>query len=893
MVSPLVLWQHRAVLVSVLVSGFLVTLSASSGPLMTTATASAALKDKLVALSPLATGVEVAGLAGTSDRASAAAALAHDLSLQPPVLTLEAPAIPATTNGASDVPPSSSVLSVRSANGDIPVKLLARTGFRDHIQMLAETSRDGVWISDMTAQSAQVKPGGKIRLAYVEREGSRLVSLRVKGIYRALDRGTPDASWANFLPQILLQGADPPPPARFIFMTDATFASTVRALGDVPVAGTEEMAIDPAGVTLAKARTLTKRIAALNASLPQSARGHALGCSMVQGPAAGETVSSCVVTSSLQSAVAVADQSAGAISPVAALLSIVGAGVALAVGASAGLFLVRRRRAEAALLFARGESVGFFAARTAIELFVPLAVGSATGFGVALALTGSFAPSGSLDGATITSAAVRATIATALALALACGAAASGFLRLYETGTRGVQRRWLVWEVPLLAVAAWLLHDVQHGGGVVRNTASNASHPTLVVFLLPLLLVAGVAGLLTRVLRAFLRRRPGRADRLPLAVFFALRRLAGAGAVLPALVVVAGVAAGAFFYAQALNQSLTRAVAEKAAIAYGGDVQGLVSSTTPTPRGFDFPLTTVDYANQTATLGSESGPQSDVLAVDGKTLGSVIHWYSDWGRDPRPLLRSLDATSGPLAAIANTLVPAATTAVWVSGVRVPIRIVARVRAFPGMSAGLPLVVLSRDGLAAAAKRAHVYTILTDVQTYAWANGPTAQVSAALARPPLNAWYLTGADDFRGDPDVKLAQRTFGYMRLIARIAAALVLIGLLLYAQARQRSQAIASAFMGRMGLRRAAEVGSLTLELAAILLAAAAIGGAVALAAAGPIIGHIDPLPDSPPVPSLAIPTGSIVASAAGIIVFAFIVALVTNWVSRRTDMSEALRVV
>ena len=187
--------------------------------------------------------------------------------------------MPPTTNGASDLPPSSSVLSVRSRNGDIPVKLLTQRGFRNHIHVLAETSGDGLWISEMTAGSAQVNPGGTIRLAYVERAGSRIVALRVKGIYRALDRETPDPSWANFLPQIIPEGADPPPPARFIFITEATFTDTVQALGGVPVTGIEEMAVEAA-------ETGTTTLAATH---EETASGTSSGCGSVTAPRARST----------------------------------------------------------------------------------------------------------------------------------------------------------------------------------------------------------------------------------------------------------------------------------------------------------------------------------------------------------------------------------------------------------------------------------------------------------------------------------------------------------------------------------------------------------------------------------------------------------------------------
>ena len=94
------------------------------------------------------------------------------------------------------------------------------------------------------------------------------------------------------------------------------------------------------------------------------------------------------------------------------------------------------------------------------------------------------------------------------------------------------------------------------------------------------------------------------------------------------------------------------------------------------------------------------------------------------------------------------------------------------------------------------------------------------------------------------------------------------------------------------MGLRRRTEVLSLALELGAITLVAALVGGIVAVAAAGPIVGHIDPLPDEPPAPALAVPLSAIAAGAIGLVVVAIIASAFTSWASRRTNMAEALRV-
>jgi ABC-type antimicrobial peptide transport system permease subunit len=95
------------------------------------------------------------------------------------------------------------------------------------------------------------------------------------------------------------------------------------------------------------------------------------------------------------------------------------------------------------------------------------------------------------------------------------------------------------------------------------------------------------------------------------------------------------------------------------------------------------------------------------------------------------------------------------------------------------------------------------------------------------------------------------------------------------------------------MGLSRRTEILSLAFELGAITLIAAVVGGVVALAAAAPVVGHIDPLPGYLPGPALAIPLAAILASAVALVVIAVAAGAFTSWASRRTNMAEALRVV
>ena len=186
--APIALTYHRSALLAVAIAGFLVVLAASSAPFVTTASASSALKENLSGLSPLATGLEIQGIMPSASSAAAEAGimarrqaairtLTDRLHLEPPVFTEQ-----------SDAP-----VAVSTSNGDQPVTLMARTGALGHVKILSQTSGDGVWVSDLTAKPGGIRPGGKLRIVFSERGTgeTRSATVRVKGIYRALDSYRP------------------------------------------------------------------------------------------------------------------------------------------------------------------------------------------------------------------------------------------------------------------------------------------------------------------------------------------------------------------------------------------------------------------------------------------------------------------------------------------------------------------------------------------------------------------------------------------------------------------------------------------------------------------------------------------------------------------------------
>ena len=313
------------------------------------------------------------------------------------------------------------------------------------------------------------------------------------------------------------------------------------------------------------------------------------------------------------------------------------------------------------------------------------------------------------------------------------------------------------------------------------------------------------------------------------------------------LVVTCAVALGLLIYAQTLVSSLEESVRQKAFIAAGSDAQGIVDASQPVPRHFPFPVTRVELGYGAGRNGSADGDAIDVEAIDPRTFAAAVHWNRAWGPALGPLLKRLDEPGAVHVIAAGPRVPLRSITIGDAHFAVD---ATWVRAFPGMTANGPLVVVSRRVLERAGGGMDP---LDPEWANLWARGPTGPVVKALEA--ANAFYTATAAGFRSDPNVALAVRTFAFMRALGIAAGALALFCLVLYLVARQRAQTIATAFGRRMGLRRTTAAASLALELAAVLLVAAGIAVAGALVAAGNVVGRSDLLPGLPPGPTFVTP--------------------------------------
>ena len=854
--APFVLRRHPAILAAVVATSAIVALVAASSPFVRAGVRSESLRGQVRLLSPFAVGLEIrSGGPARSDgrRRDSAVRLGR---------TLPAVGTPVATSMFSAQVPGI------PGNG-LELVAMARTNALAHVGRVASTGRQGVWISSRTAQVTGLRPGGTLRLG-------RGVRLRVAGVYRALDGDLDNPYWANFVQDIRALHPDAPLPPAFVLMPESTLVRAARLLG-AEVENRFEYPVDPASVTFTEAERLSRTFGLIGRRLvtPRDEAARKLGCAARR----------CAVHSALTAALAIAATNVAAVSPTISLLAGCGLVIALALAFASGIFLVRRRADEVEALDARGESPLAFAARVALEALVPAAIGAAIGFGLALETLRIAAAKGTIDAGTVADGAERVIAAATVALLATAGGAAVAFPRRSTSVTGRLRRaRRLPWELVPLAAAAVVVVVLLAGGGLARDANGN-SHPSFAVFVLPLLAAAGAGGLAVRALRRLLSR-PVRAASP--SVFLAVRRLAGARSLLVAVLVSGAIAFGAFAYTITLSRSLGRSVAEKAFVANGSDIQGYVDPLATVPKGLAFPVALVQVDSLDVSL--PDGRPIDVVAGDPRALARTILWGDGWPRDPRPLLGRLRDASGTVPAIATPDAPT-TAAIVDQGARIPLRIVGRA-AVPGASARRPALLVPAAALAKAARRAGVTSPGPGATGLVWARGSPALIQPALASSSLSPFYVTTTRHLLENPSVAAARRSYRFVTIIAAVAGVLALVTLLLYLQARQRAQRIATALARRMGLGRVADAGALALEAGAVAAVAAVVGGLVAVLAAAPLIHRVDPLPLYAPTPEPVIPWltllgSSLVATAAGMLVGAAAAAL-----AARADVAEALRV-
>ena len=864
--APLLLLRFPGIFAAVLAAAIILGVASVASPIFLSSAGSAALEKQRSTVSRQGQGLKVISYSSLTGEAwreqdallnQAVAPIPH---VEPRILTILGSIANVTTKGT---PP-------RQAQ----VRLLTRTGFEPEIVQISSVDGPGVWISDTTAKQLRLRAGDSLSIA-VRRDTA---DVRVKGIYRHLVFAPPRPYWNPIRDLIYPADIDVPVPPPFLLAEEGSFVQLARQLRDFGEFRWEYW-VSPQRLTLQQGQDVAARLSVVEADLddPVSTIGRELEGATHQ--------------SFLPTLVENAVQTVGALQGAVDTLALAGRLVALVVLGAVGIYAVHKRRVEMGLLSARGVSPWGVGGKSALETLLPAAAGAALGWFLGTRLIRMLGPSDLISPSAVDSAlrqVVWSTIVAILLVGLVTAVAVRGEAEGRAARIRGAVAR-SPWEIAVLALAAAAFYEISTRG--TTTVSSSEGPPTVDVFLLlfPMLFVAGGAGLATRVLRRWLPALRAAGTRRSSALYLASRRLASASRMALLLVTASALSIGILTYAGTLSSSVEETANAKALVFSGGDVAITLVPNAEVPS-LPFPATRVSrIQGPTSILPGDIS--ADVLGIDRATFAGAAFWRNEFAGQP---LESLIAKLGPVRAGRLPVILAGTgfppqPVLALASYRIPMEPVAEVSAFPGMSAQTQLVVADVSALGEAFSQQGTSLRGVGAVEQLWARGEPARVISGLRAAGVRSENIVTAEDIRSSPALLALSWTFGFLKAIGVMTGLVVLVGLLLYLQARQRAREVSYALARRMGLRRWSHLVSVALELMGMLLAALVMGVSLAALASRLTYAKLDPIPGIPPAPLLRFPLGLLGLTVVALFVAAWIGSI---WVQRAADRANVAEV-
>jgi putative ABC transport system permease protein len=781
--------------------------------------------------------------------------------LGPTIMGAEGPAVSVTTPGHRMMAPG---------------RLFTATGATDHIQVVSGHEGDGVWIPDTIAAAVHARPGGTITLT--SPVGSSL-QLPVDGIYRAIFTLPRTGYWRAWEHDVYLDCPtfpDCPTPPQFLITDMSGFLAASHALGTNQAAFTWVAPVPPGPVTLDQARSIAASVDAFHRRISDR----------------HDKYRGTVFSSGTAQVVKDVEERITQLQGPGQLLSGAGVLVALIVIGVAGSFSFAARRVENALLLARGARVGTVAAKAALEHVLPTVTGAGIGLVSADALVALFGPGGDI-GATARARAEWGTLAVAFAaLVSVCAVAVLSYLRQSERHrgrTRLLQRA--PWEIVPGVLAYVALSHLRTDGAVLIDPMTQVLRPSPYLLAFPVLFLVGFAALAARAAAFGVRRLRDRSGRFAPSSYLALHRLAGTAALTTSLIAASALCFGLFVHAQTLVGSLRTTVEAKAKVFVGSDVEGRVSFDTPAPANPPYPFTRVSRLSDAGTL--PNGPDVDWLTINPATFTSAAYWNASFSDESlAALVGSLRSPGGAIPVIlAGGDGLADPTSVDIAGTSMPVRVVGHAVAFPGMESTRPLLVVDESRFVAAYPGPLNPLATGQATTEFWIRGQAPQASRYLASLRYAPYLILTAAQVEDIPSIVAVIDTFAVLNLLGLAAGLLVVAGVLVYLQARRRSQLVSYGLSLRMGMTNAAHRRSLVIELMTILGSSYVIGVAAGITVSSLMVPLLDPLATIHPAPLFVVPATGLLVTTLVVMLLSWIGGWYTNLRERSMDLGEVMR--
>ena len=754
------------------------------------------------------------------------------------------------------------------------VQALFRTDALAHVRKLRSVSGPGVWISDVTASNIGVSPGDTIRVRVFPRE----TTVRVAGIYRDLSFLPVSQFWCSLTYLIYPQGREEVAPPALMLMDRTTMLQVGAALKDYD-RFRWEIPVQTRSTTLPEAEDLSARLQAFEAEMDDPTSRFAT------------VLPNATQATQFPDLVQQANDTVTGLTGPIDIVSLAGRVVALFVIGAAGIYAVQRRRVEVALLTAQGISPVELGARSVIETLLPAAAGGAAGWALGVLLVKAIGPTSLLDPRSVRSAAWQVVWATAVAVILLGIVAGAAVRKEAETrtGRLGAAVSRTPWDVVVLALAAASFYEIVTRGTAPVETTSGGLKVDVLPLLFPLLFIAGLSGLATRLLRRALPGLRVTGRRWPSSLYLASRRLASASRMALILITGAALSIGILMYSGILVDSIRATSNAKAQVFTGSDVAVTLPERPVIPR-LPFPTTRV----MRVTLGVSVLPGDTnvhVLAVDRATFAQTAFWDESFARGSLPsLLDSLAGGQAKLPIVDAAGLPLGAS-LDVGDHHIALDVIESVKAFPGLVAGQPLIVADRDAFERALTASGASIRDVGFTEQLWAKGDPNRILGQMRRANLQIEDAITADQVKDTPSFLSLSWTFGFLQALGIMSGIIALIGTLLYLQARQRSREVSYALSRRMGLRKRSHRLSVAVELAAMLVLSFAIGAVLAGAASFLIYTHLDLQPGIPPPPLYRVPWLMVGGVTGALLLFAYLGAWTVQRRAERMRVAEVMR--
>lgn len=894
--APLTLFRFRALLLSVVGASALLSLAVAVGPLFLSATANAGLADALRETGRFSSGYSIVrndpidpkylqrkfAIRGRAQRRE------QTFEIRDKRLSAEFARVPGVGDRVATVIGPDVVASAPATSDGLAVRPIARTGAADEVDVISSVPGDGVLVPDIIAGDLGIQPGETLRLSTSDSTSHVLVP--VKGIYRALSETPLSRYWQSLGNEIQLQlpaGVLPPP---FVIASHARATEIIERLTPREAQFRWEFPLEsPGGLNLEEAGAISREFERITAEIGRARSRLAklfywCPCYINSAPAE--------LRSTLDAAVRAAlDRQRGLSAPLG-LISNAGALIALTLLGTIAAYAIHRRRTEIVYLLTGGLSPTRVGSRATLEVLLPALAGLALGLAGAHLLI-RVVLSGPGPEAVASSDAFRRVALAGLAALVVLGVTSAFAADRRMRSTSGGRRRRFVplWELPVIALALYGLSSVADRTSLLPSGAASEIDSG-VILLFPLALIGGIAGLVARITKRVLRRARRWSERLSDGPHLAVRRLATAPQLALLMFTASALALGTFVYSQTMATTIQRNATTKAYVFVGSDVGVLAGAGAELPASFPFPWTITSQILDKASIDDVG---VDVVAVDSSTVARAAYWDDSFSSLPLgELADRLEDDSGEGLSVAVTAPLEDGTRLEIGGVDIPIRVVDHVRAFPGMVAGRTLLVVDSAVLRTRLADAAGLDVISESGTFTqlWIKGEPSAVRRALVAQGYtdNDWIVT-TDEILDKPVFVAVRRSFAFLQILGLGSSLIVVLGLLLYLQARQAQRTLSLALAERMGLTRRSHLIALAVELAATLLIALVVGSAVGVGVSSVLFKRLDPLPATAPSPSLYLPVTVGIVLILVLIALTFAGALIADRAARRASVTEVLR--